>query len=172
MNLDQLGITKEDLINQIVLKFIEKIEQEDYEEYAINIKNQVELSFNKKFQEEINKHVTNHINKLSEIAFSTAYQPIDKWGQPNGEQTTLKDQFEKEMQKWWDAKVDKQSGEKTDYGGITRAEYVVNKKIKDFLGDATNKAIVKSMEEARQNIHAQIQQTISNLLTKYFTPIK
>lgn len=175
MNLEQLGITKDDLIEKIVSRFIDDLQGNgDYEDYIFNARERINTLVDQKFCESIDKEIKEIVSKIGSDTLHVAYQPVNRWGEKEGEKTTLKERLEKESLKWWSQSVDRDGKPcKSDgYGSQgTRASILVKEQMEHVLRTEVNRNLKEHIEETKKNIHAQLAQTITAYLKHYFAPV-
>ncbi len=146
MNLEEIGITKEDLIDKIAEKIMQLEYSSDESEYGYDntIGKMARIAVEKKVTEHVNKSVLTAIddtlNKaLSELLEQTV-TPVDIFGDKAGEPTSIKAALATRAKDFWMQKVDKEG--KASNGGwntTSRYEHLMKEHLKSEL-DAVIKA--------------------------------
>lgn len=110
-----------------------------------------------RLDEAVNKAVTNVITK--------GVQPTNRFGEPTGERTTIKELLEKEAEEWLGMKVDKY-GDTSARGYSktqTRAEYLFKEVIGDSLADTVKKVIKENIGDIEGLVEAEVKRQLKSL---------
>jgi hypothetical protein len=182
--LDELGITREELINRTIEKILDipagyEAGNPDYDECVeLTIHEEVKSQVNNSIknivkqsqaviQEEIQKAIQERVSEV----FTQPFQPVSRWNEPVGEPTTIRDLIAKEAETFWTTAVDKDG--KPYEGGYrreqeTRASYYARQTMKEYY---TKELQIKADEMAKE-VKDMIPDTfiaqISKSLKKYF----
>ena len=178
--LEQIGITKDELINRIVdraLGITAGYEQTGEESWQ-------EIPFSSVVDEKIEKSIGNLIDSMKskiqtqidiimlkkiEEVFKAPFQPVDRWGDKKGEVTTIKDMIANEAQDFWAQKVDEDGRRYDGYGSkLTMAQYHAKKVIKEFYDSQLKIEVDKMVKDFRSKIPETIGQEMAKSVTKYF----
>lgn len=183
--IDQLGITREEIIDIIVNKalgekakslsdefdpengdswenfpYLEDVDKQIREIIRTYIKNRTEG-----IENQINKIMEEEIDKV----FKLSYQPVNQWGEKLGGITTIRDVIANEATKYWSVIVNDR-GEPASYLSgcdMSRAHYHAKKVIKDHYDKELVTVVKKMAEEFKNMIPATIASEITNTVIKY-----
>lgn len=176
--LEQVGITKEELIERIVERALGVAA--DYRQTGCENWQDIPLSevvdkkiteaignLVKKFEEKIETRVdeiTNaEVNKLLEKPF----QPVNEWGEAKGEKTTVKQIIVNYASGYWDVKIGS-DGKPVREGVyhydnlLTRGEAYAQKVVKDIF----TSVVEKQVKEIASDLAAKIPETIGSEISK------
>lgn len=167
-------ITKEDILTHFEIKVLEALENAPYqnsegewrggtsftpllnlviERVAAKIKAELWAEEKNKLQEKIQQTIDNELSKI----LNTDYQPVDKWGSVIGEKTTIKEQFLKMTNDYWNTQVDKNGKPTSGWGDkMTRAEFVA----KGQIAQAFNEEIAKNIEDVIKSFRGSLSETL------------
>ena len=140
MKIEDLGFSKEDIIDKLAEKMISADYGEDYED---RVSTQVQKRIESKLTESVNKAflsaVDDKLNAILDEIIAAEVTPVSIWGEPQGEKTTIRDQLVKRAKDFWMQKVDKNGKACDSYYGVPRHEHIVNEAVKKEF-----EAVVKS----------------------------
>ena len=133
--IEALGITKEDIMNLAVSALVDKAVCED------QVSEIVTSTVNKRIDtfiaQKANNLVEDTLNREMEDILSKKFTPADKWGDPTGEESTIKDQLHSRALEFWNQNIDRDGNKCDRYGGRPRHEVLFEK----IVGDQFHKAI-------------------------------
>jgi len=155
-DLKLLGIDVESIRDQI----IENVSSEIVE----RIEGDIRKSVGKRVDAVINKN----INKVVEKELSEKYQPINDYGESQGEMTTIRSQFKKAVQEWWRQKVDDEGRISDGYNTKWRYEWIAQKVIGDVLTVQLKNKFNKLIELSKEQLKQGIAETISKIVDRQF----
>lgn len=120
-----LNINEDDLKKAIIEKATDELLR-DSDDLSAIVSSGVEQRLNKMFSERLNAQINAAIDSAITAGFAAEYQPVNSFGQPAGEKTTLAAQLERRVKDYWQQKVDR-SGNPTnsDYNSVTRADFLM-----------------------------------------------
>ena len=153
MKIEELGFTKEDIID----KLAEKIISVDYasDDYESKISTQVQKKIDGKLTEAVNKAFLNAIdeklNAILDTIISGEVRPVNIWGEPVGEKTTIRDQLTKRAKDFWLQKVDKNGKACDSYYGVPRHEHLMQETVKkefESVVKANIDGVISGLKEA------------------------
>lgn len=178
--LEQIGISKEELIERIVNKALgitsdykqtgeeswDEIPFADVVDKKINtvIGNLIE-SMKPKIQERIDTIMGEQINKV----FTEPFQPVTQWGEKKGDPITIRDLIANEAHGYWTTVVD-DSGKPnaSGYGNKTpRSVYYAKQVMTEHYNKELVGEVKKMASEMKAMIPVTIAEEISNTVTKY-----
>lgn len=177
--LEQIGITKEELIERIVNKAlgITADHRQTGEETWVEIP----------FSDVVDKKITNAIGNIVESmkplietrietimneqinkVFTEPFQPVTRWGEPKGESTTIRDMIADEAKEYWSKNVDDSGKVNDGYGTKTpRSIYYARKVMEDHYRTELATEVKTMAAEMKARIPATIAEEISKTVTKY-----
>ena len=121
-----IGIDPVTLQDRVIEAVSEKIAEETGQEIAKDIR--------KSAYQQIDKRISDTISDIVKETVSQRYIPIDSYGEPCGEETTIREHVKKACLNWWNAKVDPHSGEESKgFYSIPRQEYIAKKLLKEIV---------------------------------------
>jgi len=178
--IEQLGISKEEIIERIVNKALgmtagcKQTGEESWEDVPLSevIDNKLESAIGnliEKTKPFIEKRVEEiMIQKMNEV-FDKPFQPVDRWGEPRGEKTTIKDLIANEAIEYWNKDVDcnnKPCGAYTS-DKQTRAMFFAKKSIESFYKTEMESVVKKMAEDMKNKIPIAIGEEITKSVVKY-----
>lgn len=181
-----LNITKEDILTHFENQILEAFDNDDgevdedgdyiqYEHKFSALLNSITERVHKRLvrtisEEELKKLREGIYDKLQvaldkKIAdiLEKPFTPLNTWGKPSGEETTIKDEFLKRTENYWTESVDT-DGRPSNRSGtkFTRAEFLA----KSFIKESFDKTIKENLSEivgAFQSSLATTMKTSSNI---------
>jgi hypothetical protein len=163
--LQQLGITKDEVLDRIVASVLrEGLFDEGYETAKREIV--------KGYKEGIQKAIDQTISATCAEALNTVFQPVNTWGEKTGEPTTVRDMFLKSCQDWWVMKVDSKGNPTRDSYGIreTMVEHHARKAVSEAVNNAMKAELQTVVADAKAKMAAAIGAYISEHIVKRTTP--
>jgi len=138
----ELGIDIEVIQEQVIARVVNDI--------ADGIGREIKSTLLKGARDKVETYIS---TVLEEVASQT-FQPIDRWGDYDGEETTIKDMLADSIENWWATKVDSKGKPCSYSSSITRAEYyakkVVSECVDNKLGSEMAEIVLKGKEEVRE----------------------
>jgi hypothetical protein len=147
MNID---ITKEELLELAAQKLADMHYNDgDIESVRAIVSKEVEKRIAKSVGETIDSFLKEALEKI----VASEIQPLNVWGEPVGEKTTIKDLLHKKALNYWAEKVDSSGKPSTSYNAKPRSVFlvgeVVNEEFKKALSDNV-KSVVKALHDSLQ----------------------
>lgn len=174
--LEELGITREELIQRTIDKILEipsgfeSSGVEDYVEVSIHdevkqaINNQVKAIVEKSSLA-IQKAIDDAIRENVEAVFSKPFTPVDRWGDKKGTPTTIRDMIADESMTYWTKKVNERGEVDNGYGTqMLRVEYYAKK----FMLEFYSKELSGYAENMAKEVKAKIPQTFASEVAASF----
>lgn len=172
--LEQVGITKEEIIDRIVEKALgmtadyKQTGEESWEDIPLSsvvdkkitdaIGNLVG-SMKKTIQERIEEIMTAEVEKV----FTLPFQPVTQWGEKKGELTTIRDIIAKEASDYWNKIVDERGNPDNQYGNKqTRAVFHARQIMTEYY----DKELVATVKEMAEDLKKKIPDTIAGEIVK------
>jgi hypothetical protein len=169
-NLEQLGITKDELADRVVDSIANRLLYREVANEDGNMVSGLESAFSHQLEERLLKAIGEAVNALAEKHVVPAlvdrveeldFQPQSRYGEPKGEPITYKEYLAGRADTWLTQTVDHDGNEKGDYHfrdqskKTTRAAFLVNqyfsrtveKALKEAVG-AANEKIAEGLEKA------------------------
>lgn len=151
--LQQLGITKEEILERITDRILSDGMGEEGFEHA-------KREIVKGYKEGIEKAINHVISKECAEALTMEFQPVNMWGEKTGQPTTVRDLFVKKCQDWWTQKVDGAGNPTTDsYGRKTMVQFQVEKAVAEIANN--------EMKAAMQSVVADAKAALANSIGNY-----
>jgi len=178
--LEQVGITKEELIERIVNKALgitaefEQTGEESWEDVPFSdvIDKKINTAIGN-FIEQIKPMIQFRINeimnqKMNEV-FEAPFQPVDKWGDKRGEETTIRDLIALDAKNYWSEKVDENGVvNSSSYSNkMSRSTFYAHKVMTEFYNKELVSEVKKLASEMKAKIPATISAEISNTIIGY-----
>lgn len=156
---------------------IERIEQSivsevvdrlvDEEHLSDLISSQVKARIDKMFSESVNAKIQEAIDRAIKEGFHREYSKVDSWGRPVGEPTTLALELSKQVEGYWNQRVDSNGAPKTDsYGKVmTRAEWLMFKICSEDFNALMKQHIVNAAGFFKDGLRASLNETVNECLS-------
>ena len=172
--LEQVGITKEELIERIVTRALgiaaalEQTGEESWEEVPFSdvIDKKVNSAignFIEQFRPMIQFRINEIMNQKMNEVFEAPFQPVDKWGNKKGDETTIRDLIALDAKNYWSEKVDENGKVSDSYNNkMSRSTFYAHKVITEFY----NKELVSEVKKLASEMKAKIPATISEEISK------
>ena len=177
--LEQVGITKEELIERIVEKALgitaehKQTGEETWEEIPLSSVVDEKINsaigdFISKMEPFITKRIEIIMDEQIEAVFNKPFQKVNNWGEKKGEVTTIKDIIYDDAKKYWTLMVDKDGRETNGYGDkFTRAEFYARKVMQTHYEKELEHEVKKMSLEMKQKIPQTIAQEITKTIVGY-----
>lgn len=158
--LQALGITKEDILDRIAEKAIEKADNDyEYQDQYARTYETTTNDLTKKLYEEIADNLDKDLKKIAHDAINKTFNKRNIWGEPISDdaQPTVLEQIIERTEKYFNTIVDSDGKPKKDNWGnkLTMAEYL----IKDNLDERFSWAIQQNINAFKKEVSEQIKQT-------------
>lgn len=153
--LDYLNIDKEDIKQDIIDAVANRIA----DEIGRDIKTQLKA----KSSAAVENLITEIVCDLAEKTFT----PVDHWGEPKGEPTTIKDMMVKSIENWWSAKVDSSGNVSTSYSAkLTRSEYFANKVVSEYVNSKLHLEMKAIIEAGKDKVREAMAKSVTEQIKK------
>lgn len=179
--LEQVGITKEELIEKIVNRALgitaafghtgeecwEDVPFSDVVDKKIDtaIGNLIE-----QLEPKIQARIDEIMNKKMNDVFVSPFQPLNKWGDKIGEVTTIRDLIALEASKYWTEKVDENGNVSDSYNNkMSRSTFYAHKVMTEVYDKELVSEVKKLASEMKAKIPATIADEISKTVVKYLS---
>ncbi len=164
MNIEDLGITKEDLIEKATQKIAEEALSEDNPQDILSriVYDKVKEITEQSLKDRIDKT----LNDAMEQILGDEVIPRDIFGDKTGEPTTIRAALAERARVFWDTKVDNKGNIET-YGGKPRSEHLM----KSLLDGAFNKAIQENMDVVVAEFKVAMKKDLSSSINKHIDKI-
>lgn len=141
MTLEQLGISKEEIIELAAQKLAD--EHGDYDYLHSTVEKKINERIEQVFASSINSKIEEFLNAEMERLLSTEICPVNIWGEKTGSPTTLKAALARHAQDFWSATVDNEGKvvERGAYYGKPRHEYLFSK----IVGEEFRKVVEQNI---------------------------
>jgi len=176
MNLEALGITKEDLIDKLAEKILrlEYPNQEDGCDYKNTIGDMVRTAVEKKVHTHVSESVLLSIDevlrdKLSEV-LEQEVTPVNIFGDKVGKPTTIKAALAEKAKDFWLQKVDK-AGKPTDstWGDAKpRYEFLIKENLRDSLDEVVKANVDDILKGFKSALREDCIKSLDSRISRYF----
>lgn len=163
MNLEDIGLTNDDLIERVVQKIVDTLGDE-YEFFS-DLKQTVKTKVYERIGESMNRKVDAALDDAMGAILAEKICPVTIWGEQAGEETTLRDALAKQARTFWETNVDKDGKLTKSYGGKPRHQHLMEQLLKDEFSQAVRehatvivdgfKAAVKGDLQSMVNAHIE-----------------
>lgn len=181
--LEQVGITKEELIERIVDRALgttadySQVDTDRWEELPLAEVVDKKItdaigSLIKKFEEKINARVDEITSAKVNDLLDKPFQPVDEWGQPKGEKTTVKQIIVKYASDYWDVKVGTDGKPAREgvyhYDSLpTRGEMYAQKVVKELFTSAVERQVKELASTLFEKIPEALGAEINKLVIRH-----
>ena len=114
----------------------------------------------KDIQRAVRDQIAEKVNEIVGEALADKFQPIDDFGDPTGDETTIRELFKKEVITWWGVKVDKNGEPSRSYDAKKRAEVIAELTIEKIVRGELKGDFVEIVKE----IKAQTKESITEII--------
>ena len=177
--LEQIGITQDELIDRIVDRVLgmtagyNQTGEDTYDEIPFSkvIDSKIEKALGdivEKARESIQDKIDKIVTEKIEAVFSMPFQPVNRFGEKTGTETTIKELIANEATNYWTARVDPSTGKTPDrYASdhTERAVFYARKVMTEFY----DKELVKIVKKMAEDLKNRIPETIGQEITKTVT---
>jgi hypothetical protein len=173
--LEQLGITREEIIDRIVVKAlglnISQSEEWEHVPFSVRVEEIISEKVTSIVEESkpmIQEKIYSMIDREVEKIFTGPFYKVNRWGDKIGEATTLRDVIADEAISYWNQKVT-YDGKKSDgYGSsMPRSEFYAKKVMTDVFDKHLVSEVKKMAEELKNKIPDTISSEISKVIFSY-----
>ena len=97
------------------------------------------------------------------------YQPVDQFGRPNGEPTSIRERLGELARGYWRERVDRK-GQPTasSHGSMTRAEWVMIKACGDDFHKEVRQEVTNVTADLKDGLRAELREWIDRTLSQLF----
>lgn len=158
MKLEDIGITKEDILSRVSESLIEQMTEEARSDIARFVNDEVKTA--------VRSQVSAIIMDTARKTFDGTFQPINHYGEAVGRPTTIRDMFVKQAQEWWSLKVDCNGSPSSDiYGNKkTMAQFHAQKAMDEVVRDVMKTQFEPLIADARNQLAGAFTQAIGQLV--------
>ena len=159
--LEQLGITREDILDKAAEKLLQSISIEG--DLSHSIKSAVSKQLVDASKGKIEELLSEAIGDL----IDTPFTPVDEWGEPVRKQsTTLRQMVKQRAVGFLSERVD-QDGKTCTYQSVgTRGEWMARKAAESAIDHATKQELSRAVETAKADIKKRVADHITEILLK------
>jgi hypothetical protein len=158
MNLESLGITKDDIIDRAADKLIECCGDGDFASLATTLERRVADVLLKESSPKIDAILAAALEKIVDLPFT----PVDEWGEPKKvAPTTLREMVKAKALAYLTEKVDDR-GQKTPYHeASTRAAWLASKVAAEAITGELKREVAAAVDAAKSTLQAKVAQFIA-----------
>lgn len=159
MKLEDIGITKEELLEKVAENLVEDLHD--------GAKRQIEQFIHEEIKGQIRSQVSAIIMDTARKTFDGTFQPVNCFGEREGEPTTIREMFVQRAKEWWLQKVNSNGEPSTSYGSNkTMAQYHADKAMSEVTKEIMNKEFEPLILDARQKLASAFTVSVQELVTK------
>lgn len=111
------------------------------------------------------------VTELARHVLLERYQPIDTYGHPNGEPTTLREVFIKAMENWWNQPVDSK-GQVTSYRSTKRYQYIAETMMAQVMEKELKAQFDQLLKDYTAKLETGLRDAIMKLVEREFRRLK
>ncbi|PQA72184.1 hypothetical protein [Brucella oryzae] len=128
-----------------------------------------DVSIEKLWTEVAETRLRSEIELAIANGFEREYIKLDSFGQQNGEKTSIRAELEKQINGYWNTRVDRQGKPSNAYGSdMTRAEWMMTQLVAaDFKGEM-KQHVVNLGGSLKDHLRKQLHETVNGLLSEVF----
>ena len=120
-----------------------------------------ETEIRREVQAKVGPIIEAQINAIVESALTQVFTPVDEFGDPKGEPTTVKAILAKKAKSFLEEKVDMYGKTGNTYGGRqSRAEYLLGKLFEEAIDSAAKREIEAIAKRAKEKAHVKVAELI------------
>jgi hypothetical protein len=160
MKLEDLGITKEDLLEKVAGHLIDEL--------SGDAKSDISHFVNDEVKNNVRSQVSAIIVDTARKTFDGTFQPVNHYGEKVGEPTTIRDIFVKQAMEWWKQPVNSQGHPDKDSWGnkLTMAQWHAKEAMNEIVRDVMKKEFEPLIADARKQLAAAFTQAIHQLVAQ------
>lgn len=145
------GITKEDVLKVCADRLIGQIDESINDTVFSLVSSHINKTVAIQVQDAISKALDAELQRILEAKMT----PVDMWGEPTGEATTIRAQLHKRAVNFFSEKVDR-DGKPTSYGGAPRYQRIYA----ELANTAFSKAVSDNIETIAAAVKTSVRDTI------------
>jgi len=160
MKLEDLGITKEDILNRVAESLVDQMTEDAKSDIARFVNDEVKTA--------VRGQVSEIIMDTARKTFDGTFQPVNHYGEKIGDSTTIRDMFVKQAKEWWSLKVDSSGRPTTDIYGEkkTMAQYYAKEAMAEVVSATMKKEFEPLLVDAKTQLARAFTQSIAELVAK------
>lgn len=164
MNIQNLEITKEDIIAKAAEKLLDRFETEGMVDRVSGF---VRASLTRSMIDTARPKIDALLDEILASIVDKPYAPVNEWGETTGEiQTSLRQMVQAKALDYLSQKVDK-DGRPTTYNACgTRAEFMAEQAAKEVVESSCKQEMRAAVVEVRKKVQEQIAEVLAQLLAK------
>lgn len=160
--LQDLGITREDILDRVAEKLIESLE-DDWTSFAEKVKARVVDDVKKQSQPKIDQILDESLKGLVDAPFT----PIDEYGEPTRKKaTTLRQMIKDRAMNYMTERVDNDGRPNSYNSTATRGEWMAKKAANEAMTYEIKAELKKSVDTAKDHLRQQVANYIKDTLLK------
>lgn len=160
MNLQELGITKEQILELAASKIAAEYGGEDYDEMGARVERIIQQRVRESFDKGLSVRIDNFLQAEMERLITQQVSPVNIWGEKSGEPTTIRDCLAARAAKFWEVKVD-QNNREVDYGGKPRYEKLMGEILKEKFTEAIKANADLILSEFKKAVKEDAMKTVA-----------
>jgi len=154
---------------------IEQVSEQilDESDLRTTIRDKINDRVDKIFSDEAEMMIAATVRASTVEAFDRAYQPVDAFGKPNGDETSIRKQMQSLIDDFWTQKVDGNGApiKKDSYShreAPTRAMWMLTQISKDDLSASLKQELVNSAAQIKDGFRKELRAQVDNWLGELF----
>ena len=142
----------------------------DAEKLYSLVDKKVSEKIDKIFAENVEQKILDTVSKIVADGFDREFRPVNKFGQPNGEGTTVSKELDRLTSNYWVATVDGRTGKPRDggHGTVSRAEWVMSSICADDFSKELKKLATDITGNFKDGLRGQLTLQVNQTLDKLF----
>lgn len=159
MKLEDIGITKDELLEKVAENIVS-----DLHDDAVR---KIEQFIHEEIKTQIRSQVSAIIMDTARKTFDGAFQPVNCFGEKDGEPTTIREMFVQRAKEWWMQKVNSNGDPSTSYGSNkTMAQYHADKAMSEVTKEIMKSEFEPLILDARKKLAVAFTESVQELVTK------
>lgn len=145
----------------------EQIAQAVVSEVSYRLIEMFETEIRREVQAKVGPVIDAQVNAIVEDALTKVFTPVDEFGDPKGEPTTVKAILAKKAKTFLEEKVDSSGRTGNTYGAKQpRAEYLLGKLFEEALDHTAKREIEAIAKQAKEKAHVKVAELIVATIQK------
>lgn len=160
MKLEDIGITKEDILQKVSEMLVEELNASARKRIAEFVNDEV--------KSQVRAQVSAIITDTARKTFDGTFQPVNHFGEKAGEPTTIRDLFVSQAKEWWTLKVDCNGKPTTDSWGnkLTMAQYHAKEAISEIVKGVMVNEFTPLITDAKTQLATAFTKSIQELVVQ------
>lgn len=142
----------------------------DEHDFVTAARRQISDRVNALFADQVEGEVASIVREATRAGFETVYQPVNRLGQPDGPETTIRKRLVDLVENYWAQRVSKRSGEpqKDSYDSVSRAEWTMAQICAGDFSAALRQEVVNLTATIKDGLREQLRTEVDKMLGEIF----